>query len=115
MLQDQPPQDDRSAVIFEARIERGAELVVIVRGEIDLATVAAFSAVIDEALLETSCLVLDLSETTFLDSTGLSVLVAAHRTLRYNPRAIVLRSPSDFVRRALLVSGVDHLVTIQDT
>jgi anti-anti-sigma factor len=113
--QDQPHQDDPSVVIFEAHIERDPELVVVVRGEIDLASIAAFSAVIDEALLETSRLVVDFSQTTFLDSTGLSVLVAAHRQLEQDRRAIVLRNPSDFVRRVLMVSGVDDLVTIEDT
>jgi anti-anti-sigma factor len=112
--QDQPPQDDPNVVPFEARIERGRELVVIVRGEIDLASVAAFSAVVDQVLLESSRLVVDLADTTFLDSTGLSVLVAAHRQLGQDPSAIVLRSPSDAVRRTLMVSGVEELVSIED-
>jgi anti-anti-sigma factor len=113
---DQSHQDDPEWVIFDARIERGPQdLVVVVRGEIDLASVETFSAVVDNALLETSRLVIDFSATTFLDSTGLSVLVAAHRRLGQEREAIVLRSPSDFVRRALLVSGVEDLVTIEDT
>jgi anti-anti-sigma factor len=111
--QDHPPENNPGVVIFDARIERDPELVVVVRGEIDLASVPAFSAVIDEALSETSRLVVDFSETTFLDSTGLSVLVAAHRRLEQDRRAIVLRVPSDIVRRALMVSGVDDLVTIE--
>lgn len=113
--QDQPPENDPSVVLFHARIDRGPELVVIVRGEVDLATVDAFSAVVDEALLESSRLVIDFSDTTFLDSTGLSVLVAAHRRLGQNRQTIVLRAPSEVVRRALMVSGVDDLVTIEDT
>lgn len=114
MHQDQSAENGPSGVIFEAHIERVPELVVRVSGEIDLATVDTFSAVIDEALLETSRLIVDFSATTFLDSTGLSVLVAAHRQLGQNRRALVLRAPSDVVRRALAVSGVDDLVTIED-
>lgn len=113
-MQDQPPPDDRSGAVFAAHVERDPELVVIVRGEIDLATVAEFSAVLDEATRETSRVVIDFSRTSFLGSTGLSVLVALHRQLGRDRRAIVLRAPSSVVLRALAVSGVDDLVTIED-
>ena len=112
--QDQRLPNDPSGVLFEAHIERDPELLVIVRGEIDLSTVAEFSAVLDVAIRETSRLVIDFSQTSFMDSTGLSVLVALHRQLGQDRGAIVLRAPSDFVRRALTVSGVDDLVTIED-
>jgi anti-sigma B factor antagonist len=112
--QDQSPRDDASGVLFEAHIERDPTLTVVVRGEIDLSTVADFAAVLDEAMREASSLVIDFSGTTFLDSTGLSVLVGAHRRLGQGRSGIVLRAPSGFVRRALTVSGVDDLVTIED-
>ena len=54
-------------------------------------------------------IVLDLSGVSFLDSTGLLVLVAAHSLLDERGDELVLRAPSDRVRRNLEIT---HLVEI---
>jgi anti-anti-sigma factor len=50
--------------------------------------------------------VLDLSDLTFIDSSGISLLVVALG----QDRAVTLRNPQPFVSRVLELTGLDHLV-----
>ena len=54
-------------------------------------------------------IVIDLADTTFIDSSGLNALVAAchHGTV------MALRHPSPTVRRAIEISGLDEILTIE--
>lgn len=85
---------------------------VRVRGEIDLAAAAAVreSVELASASQEHPTVTLDLADVTFLDSTGLRELVrpAVDRT------DVVLRRPSDPVRKVLALTGVAELFTIVD-
>ena len=59
-------------------------------------------------------LVLDLSQLGFVDSSGLRVLISAQHQLADHGGTLVLRSPSETVRRLLEITGlVDH-ITISD-
>ena len=58
-------------------------------------------------------MVVDLTSTTFCDSSGVHVLVAAHE--RASARNIGLRlavSPGGSVRRVLQLTGADHIVAV---
>jgi anti-sigma B factor antagonist len=86
---------------------------VVVRGEIDLATAEEFRRALHEAIHVCGRLEIDLADTTFMDSTGLAVLVGAHQQLGPSHAAIVLRDPRPLIRKALEISGVSELVDIQ--
>jgi anti-sigma B factor antagonist len=87
---------------------------VNLRGEVDLSTRDDVQARLDESIGSSTRVVLDLSEVTFLDSSGLSVLVELHRRLGQNAEAFVVQSPSPPVRRVLALSGLDQLLTVRD-
>jgi anti-anti-sigma factor len=56
--------------------------------------------------------VVDLAETTLIDSTGLGVLVAAAARLREAGGRLVVLCPSPFLREVFALSGVDQLLDI---
>jgi anti-anti-sigma factor len=87
--------------------------VVVVRGEIDMATADEFRAALDDAIDASGRVEVDLEATTFMDSSGLAVLLAAHRRLGRTPQAIVLRNASRPIRMVLRVSGVAALLDVQ--
>ena len=58
--------------------------------------------------------VVDLSAVTFIDSTGLGVLIEA-RTRLTNRRAFLLAAPGLETRRALEISGLDRHFTVHDS
>jgi anti-sigma B factor antagonist len=66
----------------QVTIDEASEIpVVSVVGEIDAATVPLLTERLDQIPDTTSRVVIDLSETTFIDSSGLSALVACRKRL----------------------------------
>jgi anti-anti-sigma factor len=57
---------------------------------------------------------LDASGVTFLDSAGLRVLASWHFTARSSGRMLVLRAPSDVVRRLLEITTFDAVFVIEE-
>ena len=82
-------------------------VVATINGEVDLANVAEVRASIEAAAPPgTERLVLDLGGLTFLDSSGLSMLLAVAR----NVGAITLRRPTTAVQRIVELTGLDELL-----
>jgi anti-sigma B factor antagonist len=56
--------------------------------------------------------VADLAGTTFLDSGGLGFLVRVHRLVTKHGHQLTVLAPPAHVRRALMVTGLDRVLTI---
>jgi stage II sporulation protein AA (anti-sigma F factor antagonist) len=88
--------------------------VVVVKGEIDLRAAGEFWDAVQRSLAhEPRCLVIDMADTSFMDSSGLNVLLRAYNALGERREALVLRAPSPPVRRVIELAGVDELVTCE--
>ncbi|HVR33579.1 MAG TPA: STAS domain-containing protein [Acidimicrobiia bacterium] len=92
--------------IFEVEtVERGSRRQVVVRGEIDLKTAPE----LDEALdgLKADPLVVDMTDVTFIDSTGLRVLVMARSRVEGDGgRFVVCAADGSAVVRTMRLAGV---------
>ena len=93
---------------IELNVEKnGGQAVVSVVGEIDLTSAPRLD---DEVtgLIEgaTKDLVIELGGVSFMDSTGLRVLLKASKLLGSTGGTLTLRGPSEPVRRLLEVSGL---------
>jgi anti-sigma B factor antagonist len=93
---------------FTYRVDRETDVVTIhLAGEVDLAAAPKVESAIDEALAgETSDIVIDVDGVTFLDSTGLRVLVAAHARCAGEGKSLTLVNPSVSVSRILEITGL---------
>ena len=90
------------------------EVVISVQGELDLQSCPLLWKRLAEAIpLAQKRLVVDLGDTTFIDSTGLSVFVRAFKRLRHRGSDLVLRSPSKSARKVLHITGLDRVMTIE--
>src|SRR3954471_17211210 len=81
--------------------------VVAVRGEIDIFTAPEFKALIAGGIDRgADCVIVDLSEATFIDSSSLGVLITAHRRLgqRGGRLAVVANQPE--VVRTFSITGL---------
>ncbi|HEV3352813.1 MAG TPA: STAS domain-containing protein [Acidimicrobiales bacterium] len=88
--------------------------VVAVRGEVDLYTAPQVWETIDKAIAGApEELVIDLSDVTFLDSSGLSVLVRAHKRLRPVQRTVVVRGANDQVYMALEMTRLTKVLSVE--
>lgn len=93
----------------------GDEHTVTVAGELDVATAER----VEQALMEAEAgdaraIVLDLSGLTFMDSTGVRLLVNANTRARTDDcRLTLVRGPAA-VQRVMELSGVDELLPFAD-
>jgi anti-sigma B factor antagonist len=89
-------------------------VVVRLQGELDMATAPALSRALDTALdTRPTSLVLDLADLTFVDSTGIRVLITACRRAGGQGCSFVLRAPRRAVLKALRLTGVDRLMVVE--
>jgi anti-anti-sigma factor len=93
---------------FEARDE-GDVGVLRVEGELDTYASPELATRCDSLLAKASQIVLELDGITFIDSSGLRVLLSVDANARLAGRALALREPSAAVMRLLEITGLeDH-------
>jgi anti-sigma B factor antagonist len=90
--------------------------IVAVSGEIDLFTAPEFkqrmSAPIDAGR---SNVVVDLSRTTFIDSSSLGVLIGAHRRLKLRGGSLVVVCDNETITKTFKITGLDGVFTLAPT
>lgn len=91
--------------LFEAEaLEVDGVAVLVVRGEVDLVTAPRLDALVEEAILDHGAprpLLVDLQECTFMDSTGLAILLRAQDRLGEDPGLAVVCLPAGAAARLL--------------
>lgn len=86
-------------------------LAISVDGEVDIATVDMLQAAIDEAYEKQSGdLVVDLTDSTFMDSTGLKALIMADRRFSEDGRSFAIVVSGGPVSRLIDLSGVNTTI-----
>lgn len=103
------------ALFASTASREGSRTIVELHGEVDMTVAPALRGSL-EALIGTGNvdLVLDLAALDFIDSSGLSVLVAMHRVAVVAGGGIRLRSPRPSTRRVLETTRLADLLPIED-
>ena len=91
---------------------RDSGLTIALSGEIDHHAARDMMAQLDEAIAERlpARLVLDLSGVTFMDSSGIAVLLRARRQMSHTGGAVTVTAIPDQARRVLDAAGVGRLI-----
>jgi anti-sigma B factor antagonist len=91
----------------------GSHSVLVATGEIDLSTSAQVdSAVIAALESQASHLTLDLTRVTFLDSSGLGVIVKALKRSRESGTTFDVVASNERVLKVFTITGLDSVITI---
>ena len=94
----------------------GDHAVVSVGGEVDLETATRLGDAALEALRDLSShLVLDLSGVSFMDSTGLKVLLSLQRSAALAGGSLTVAGATRPVRRILTLTGLDQTLQLVDS
>ena len=94
-------------------IRSNGQAVVRVHGEVDVYTAPQLWETLDAAIAGTPHeLVIDLSDVTFLDSSGLAVLVRAHKRLRPIAGTVVIRGAAEQVYMTLDVTKLTSVLSV---
>jgi anti-sigma B factor antagonist len=96
--------------------DRDGRAVVLVRGELDLATAPDLEEVVSERLDAGQDVTVDLRELEFMDSSGLRVLVSAHYRASDDGTRFVLVRPREGgeVAKILSIAGIDQELELVD-
>jgi anti-sigma B factor antagonist len=90
--------------------------VLAVRGEIDLFTAPELKQVLAESIEGGRIrIIVDLTDTTFLDSTALGVLIGAVKRLRSRDGALAIVNIDDNIAKTFEITGLDQIFTIVPT
>lgn len=91
----------------------GVRHVVAVRGEIDLFTAPELKQKLTDSIEGGKTrIVVDLTDTTFLDSTALGVLIGAVKRLRTRDGALVIVNSDQNIAKTFEITGLDQIFTI---
>ena len=91
----------------------GSSVLVTVRGDLDLQVAARVADEISQAeAAQPQLLVLDLSGLSFMDSSGMGVVAAAHARAADAGRRFVVVRPPYSVRRAFELSNFNEMLEI---
>ncbi len=83
--------------------------VLAVRGEIDMASAPVLRSVIERCHASGTSVLLDFAEVTFMDSSGLGVLIGASTKCAESP-SLCVRNASERVRRIFELTGTEYLM-----
>ena len=105
----------RERLLLDHRRESGVE-VVTVTGDVDVATCAALRADLQRVVAAEDFrgLVVNLANVTFIDSTGIGVLVGIWRRTKATDGRLALASPSRQARSVLDATGLTRVLSVYD-
>ena len=92
-----------------AIVEEDGRTVLMLHGELDLATVGALQGFADALIRQApECLVIDLAGVCFMDSSGIALLLGLATRL---PRTAI-RNPSPMIRQVVEMTGLTETLPI---
>jgi anti-sigma B factor antagonist len=105
--------DYSDGLVVDVRSE-GPDLCVEAHGEIDISTSPKWEAAIAEGLTKRPARILiDMHGVTFIDSSGLAVLVRSDALADSRGCQLIIRAPTRQVDRVLALAGLSRHLTIE--
>jgi anti-sigma B factor antagonist len=83
----------------------------VLHGELDIATAPELVEMLARLRHYGHAVTVDLAEVTFMDSTGLTTLMDAHRQAESNGWSFSVRRPSPVVKRVFDLAGAGRLLS----
>lgn len=93
--------------------ENGTAIAVL-SGEIDHHTAKMLRAELDKFVItmQPDILAIDLSGITFMDSSGIGLIIGRYKLIKECGGRLEIHSPQPYIRRMLKISGVERIVRI---
>ena len=97
-------------------VESGGRRIVWITGELDLSTAPVLGSVVESAIRapDTSEIILDLEDLTFLDASGIRMLVSCVQLAQLLGRSLRARNSHDEVDMILRLVGVAELIHLPE-
>jgi anti-anti-sigma factor len=93
----------------------GGRHLLVLRGELDMGSAPTLTGLLESLASDGGDdVVVDLAGVTFVDSSGLKVLLEAHARAVADGRAVIVRRAGPQVRRVIDLSGIDGVLVFDD-
>ncbi len=101
-------------LIVKTQFETDSESWIFeIAGELDLETSSNFKNILNDSLDQKMAnIVLDCSELTFIDSTGLGVLINTYKKIKDDNYVINIKNPKQNVNKLLNITGLNTLFVV---
>ncbi len=100
---------------MDARTD-GDKVILAVHGSVDLTTAPALRTRLAELIDDGHvCIIVDMTDTDFLDSTGLGALVAALKRLRIKDGEIRVVCDTGHVRKVFEITSLDRVFAMHES
>ena len=93
-------------------VEPHGRRLLRIRGELDMASRENVEPAITVAARSGASVILDLSELSFCDSSGISMLFAVHKKAVAAGGALTIRAPLPAVRRVIEITRLDSVIPV---
>lgn len=92
-----------------------AKIIAHIQGDIDHHNVPEIRKDIDLAAerYRPSELILDFGEVTFMDSSGIGLVMGRYKTVKNYGGSIIIRNTSSQIKKVMKLAGLDHLAYIE--
>ena len=100
--------------VVDERLE-GDDRIVAAQGELDLHTAPRLAEALTPHVEAGTRVIADLTAVTFMDSSGVAVLVNALARARQTGAELVVVAPEPRVRRVLAITGLDGMLPVLDS
>ncbi|HEY5585792.1 MAG TPA: STAS domain-containing protein [Ruminiclostridium sp.] len=93
----------------------GDDTKIVLSGEIDIYTSQSFKSELNDVVnASKGDLFIDCKELTYIDSTGLGILVGALKEIRKDNNDIYICNLKDNIKKLFLITGLDKLFKIEE-
>lgn len=105
--------EKRAAQLRAQLTRRARDVIIALEGELDIGSVDTLSKALERAGDEASeRIVVDLSRVEFMDSTGLRILIGAHRRARETDRSLVVVTGDSPAARVLELTRMGRHLSV---
>jgi len=96
--------------------EMGKTNMVCIKGEIDIYSIEKFRETIENQIkTQVPEIILDCSELSYMDSTGMGVLIELRNKTKEMGQKIVMLNPRPNIKKLLTLTGVDKIIEVIDS
>ncbi|WKY47026.1 STAS domain-containing protein [Eubacteriaceae bacterium ES3] len=89
------------------------QATVTIKGEVDIYSVDQFRESIEKSINQKkSKIILDCTELSYIDSTGMGVLIEMRNKTRELGQNMIVKNPRPNVKKLLALTGVDKIIEI---
>jgi|LGVF01.2.fsa_nt_gb anti-sigma B factor antagonist len=102
--------------MLEVKCDVNEKNMIYINGEVDIYTVGKFRKPIKEMIeADVSEIILNCSDLSYMDSTGIGVLIELRKITMDKGQEIVVLNPRPNIKNLLRITGVDKIIKIVES